>query len=168
VLSARDYEDQVRPFLVRHCLECHGGERAKGDFRIDQLTAGFADDQGRERWQTVCERLKAGAMPPKSKPRPPKDQVQVVTAWIGGIVDTAEAAERTTRGRRVLRRLNRVEYENTVRDLLGVASRLNDPFPLSDLYLSMHHCLGIESDRFGSSTGTLTGLEPSLEKGMRR
>jgi len=130
VPADRHYDDRVRPFLVRHCLECHGGEKPKGDFRIDQLAPDFANDEGRERWQTVRERVEAGAMPPKSKPRPPKDEIQALTAWIGGMVETAEAVERIAQGRVVLRRLNRVEYENTVRDLLGVTSKLRDLLPI--------------------------------------
>jgi mono/diheme cytochrome c family protein len=126
----RHYEDQVRPFFVRHCFECHGGEKPKGDFRIDQLAPDFASDEGRERWQTVRERVEAGKMPPKSKPRPNHDEVLALTAWIGGMVEAAEAAERTTQGRVVLRRLNRLEYENSVRDLLGVNSKLKDLLPL--------------------------------------
>jgi mono/diheme cytochrome c family protein len=129
-LTAREYEDQVRPFLVRHCVECHGVEKPKGDFRVDQLSADFASDQDRERWQTVRERLEAGAMPPKSKPRPRRDEVQALATWIGGMVEMAEAVELRTQGRVVLRRLNRVEYENTVRDLLGVTSKLKDLLPI--------------------------------------
>jgi hypothetical protein len=128
--AARHYEEQVRPFFVRHCLECHSGEKAKGDFRIDQLAPDFTGDDARERWRDVRERVEAGKMPPKSKTRPPVDEIRALTAWIGGMVEATEAAERTAQGRVVLRRLNRVEYENTVRDLLGVDTKLKDLLPL--------------------------------------
>src|SRR5437660_172954 len=65
-----DYKDQVRPFLARHCLECHGGQKPKGDLRLDQLAADFAGAANREKWLAVLKRVKAGEMPPKSKPRP--------------------------------------------------------------------------------------------------
>ncbi|MCI0462168.1 MAG: DUF1592 domain-containing protein [Gemmataceae bacterium] len=118
--DARRYDDQVRPFLARHCQECHGGEKPKGDFRVDRLSADLADEAVRGRWLTVLKRIHAGEMPPKSKPRPPEKEVQALTDWVRGRAEAAEAARRATQGRVVLRRLNRVEYENTVRDLLGV------------------------------------------------
>src|SRR4051794_31335936 len=64
----RTYRDQVRPFLARHCLGCHGAHKPKGDFRLDRLSADLAD---RERWLAVLKRVEAGEMPPKSRPRPP-------------------------------------------------------------------------------------------------
>ncbi len=127
--SASQYERHVRPFLARHCLGCHGPEKPKGDLRLDQLAPDFAVDANRERWQTVLKRLKAGEMPPKSKPRPPEQEVRALSNWISGRVQAAEAARRT-QGRVVLRRLNRVEYENTVRDLLGIDIDLQEMLPL--------------------------------------
>jgi mono/diheme cytochrome c family protein len=127
--DAKRYDDQVRPFLNRHCLECHGAEKPKGDLRLDRLSPDFADDASRERWLAVLKRLKAGEMPPKSKPRPPEKEVQALTDWISGRAEATEAARRAAQGRVVLRRLNRVEYENTVRDLLGVEVSLKEQLP---------------------------------------
>jgi hypothetical protein len=126
--DAKRYDDQVRPFLVRHCLECHGAEKPKGDLRLDRLSPDFADAASRERWQAVRKRLEAGEMPPKSQPRPPEKEARLLSEWIGRREDAAEAARRA-QGRVVLRRLNRVEYENTVRDLLGVDVDLIDLLP---------------------------------------
>ncbi len=127
--EAKSYDDQVRPFLVRHCLECHGTEKPKGDLRLDRLIPDFASEASRERWLTVLERVKTGAMPPQSKPRPPEQEVRTLTDWISSRVEAAEVAQRAAEGRAVLRRLNRVEYENTVRDLLGVAVDLKELLP---------------------------------------
>jgi len=68
-------------------------------------------------------------MPPKSKPRPAEQEVRALSGWISGRVQAAEAARRA-HGRVVLRRLNRVEYENTIRDLLGVNVELQELLPL--------------------------------------
>ncbi len=106
------YRDAVRPFLTRHCQECHSGEKPKGHFRLDDLAGSRAE----EKWQTVLQQLQSGEMPPKKKPRPPEQEVRATVEWI-----TAKAAaRRRAQGRVVLRRLNRVEYQNTVHDLLGV------------------------------------------------
>ncbi|MCI0681074.1 MAG: DUF1592 domain-containing protein [Gemmataceae bacterium] len=123
------YQDQIRPFVERHCLECHAGDKPKGDLRLDRLAPDFADAAHRERWQTILKRITAGEMPPKSKPRPPAPAVRAVADWITGEVKTAEAARRA-QGRTVLRRLNRIEYENTIRDLLGVDIELRDLLPI--------------------------------------
>src|SRR5262249_2714084 len=114
---------QVRAFLNQHCLECHGAEKPKGMFRIDKLSADFRDQAGRERWLAVLKRVQAGEMPPKAKPRPPASEIAAITSWISA---RAEASSRAAEGRVVLRRLNRAEYETTVRDLLGVDVNLKD------------------------------------------
>jgi mono/diheme cytochrome c family protein len=126
--DARYYDEQIRPLLTRHCLGCHGSEKPKGDFRLDILPPDFAADATRERWLTVLKRIKAGEMPPRSKPRPSEKDVKALSEWIRGRAEAAEAARRT-QGRVVLRRLNRVEYENTLRDLLGVDLDLKDRLP---------------------------------------
>jgi hypothetical protein len=121
------YAEQVRPLLVRYCVECHAGKKPKGDLPLDRLAPDFADKVSRERWLAVLKRVQAGEMPPKTKPRPPAQETQKLSEWIVTRVAEADAARRARQGRVVLRRLNRVEYENTVRDLLGV------PVPLKQL-----------------------------------
>jgi len=124
------FDDQVRPLFVKYCQECHSGEKPKGDFRYNRLMADFANAANREQWQTVLEQLKSGAMPPKGKPRPAEQDAKMLTDWIGGEIAGAVAAGRAAQGRVVLRRLNRVEYENTVRDLLEIDVGLKDLLPL--------------------------------------
>src|SRR5262249_11753290 len=126
--DSKHYDEQVRPFFARHCLACHGGEKPKRDLRLDRLAPDFADAASRERWMAVLEKLKAGAMPPKPKPRPPAREVRALSDWISGRLE-ATASARRAEGRVVLRRLNRVEYENTVRDLLGINVDLKDLLP---------------------------------------
>jgi mono/diheme cytochrome c family protein len=126
---APDFDASVRPFLVKHCQECHGPEKAKGKFRIDQLDPALSTKAAQDRWGTVREQMTTGAMPPKAKPRPPKDGVGALISWIDAKSAAVETARRATQGRVVLRRLNRVEYENTLKDLLSVDVSLLDLFP---------------------------------------
>jgi hypothetical protein len=118
------FEGTIRPILAAHCYGCHSqdAKELKGKFRADRLSADFADEANRARWSAVLERVKAGEMPPRSKPRPPEKDVRLLSDWIEGGMKTDAAR----RGRVVLRRLNRVEYENTVRDLLGVDADLKE------------------------------------------
>ena len=122
--------ERARAFLNRHCLECHGPEKPKGMFRVDKLSADFGDRADGERWQAVLKRVRAGEMPPKTKPRPPEEEVAALTDWIAAQAEAAEAARRAAEGRVVLRRLNRAEYENTVRDLLGIDVDLREMLAL--------------------------------------
>jgi mono/diheme cytochrome c family protein len=114
-----------RPFLTKHCQECHAGAKPKGNFVLDKLTADFDDAANRERWHTVLKRVRAGDMPPKAKPRPAENEVQELTRWI----EAQEGAARRAHGRTVLRRLNRVEYQNTIRDLLGIDVDFQEMLP---------------------------------------
>jgi cytochrome c553 len=127
-VSVRPDVSLVRPFLARHCLSCHGADKPKGDLRLDRLSADFADSALRDRWLALLKRVKAGEMPPKGKPRPSEKEIQALADWIHENVRVA-AASRAAEGRVVFRRLNRVEYENTIRDLLGVQVNLKDLLP---------------------------------------
>lgn len=122
-------EDPTRQLFAEHCEKCHSGAKHKGDFQIEGLTADFADRKNREQWLTILEQLKTGEMPPKEKPRPPAQEIQSVVDWINGHAGP-ELAKRAAEGRVVMRRLNRAEYANTVRDLLGVDVDLTDLLPL--------------------------------------
>jgi hypothetical protein len=121
--------DALQMFLAEHCKSCHSGTKPKGKFRVDNLTADFNDKGNRERWLAVSEQLESGAMPPKEKPRPAAKDTRAVMEWVHRRVEAAEGARNATLGRVPLRRLNRAEYENTVRDLLGVELDLKDLLP---------------------------------------
>jgi hypothetical protein len=121
--------EPVKAFLAKSCLECHGPEKAKGKFRVDQLDYTLAAKGAQERWLAVREQLTTGVMPPKAKPRPAKADVDTVAGWIDARIAGAETARRVSAGRVVLRRLNRTEYENTIRDLLGVDLSFQELLP---------------------------------------
>ena len=74
------WDAQVRPFLAKHCTECHSAEKPKGKFRIDQLDAAFSSRAAEDRWLAVREQITTGAMPPKAKPRPAKADIDAVAA----------------------------------------------------------------------------------------
>jgi Protein of unknown function (DUF1592)/Protein of unknown function (DUF1588)/Protein of unknown function (DUF1587)/Protein of unknown function (DUF1585)/Protein of unknown function (DUF1595) len=124
--NAGEFETRVRPFLKAHCFECHTGAKPKGEFHADRLTAKFTD---RARWAKVLQRVRAGEMPPKSKPRPAGKDLLTFARWIERQLKST-APGNPAKSRTVLRRLNRVEYQNTIRDLLGVTADLKEMLPL--------------------------------------
>src|SRR5204863_4626409 len=113
--AAQKPDGPSRTFLARHCQECHSGRKPKGGFSLDELAPDFDSAANRERWLAVLKRVQAGEMPPKAKPRPTARDVQALAGWVGAKTGGARLAD----GRTVVRRLNRIEYQNTVRDLLG-------------------------------------------------
>lgn len=118
-----------RAFFAQHCEKCHSGEKPKGKFDITKLGTDFSDASNLEHWQRVLEQIQSGDMPPEDKPRPPEQDAAAAMKWIRGQVDAIELARRAKEGRVVLRRLNRAEYANTMRDLLGVEVDLADLLP---------------------------------------
>jgi mono/diheme cytochrome c family protein len=130
VPDAKVYAEQIKPFLAKYCVECHQGQKPKGKFGMDKLTPNFTDRASRDHWQAIVEQLKTGEMPPKdAKRRPEPKEVRSVSDWVVQSVAAAESAQRATQGRVVLRRLNRVEYQNSIHDLLGVDIDLRGMLP---------------------------------------
>ncbi|MFO0923578.1 MAG: DUF1592 domain-containing protein [Pirellulales bacterium] len=117
-------------WITSHCQKCHSGMDAKASFLVTSLTDDFNEKQNRERWLSILEQLNEGTMPPKDESRPAKKEMDAVIAWIRQNVEQAEKSKRESEGRVVMRRLNRSEYANTIRDLLGVEVDLADLLPL--------------------------------------
>lgn len=128
--EASPEDAEVRAFLTKHCLACHGAEKPKGEFRVDTLALDFGDQGTRDRWSGVLKRIQAGEMPPKGRPRPPAKDSAALASWISARADAAGRGRRAAEGRVVLRRLNRAEYTNTVRDLLGIELDLREKLAL--------------------------------------
>lgn len=128
--DAQPADDPARKFFAQHCRSCHAGPNSNGKLDLEKLAHDFDDKENRGRWATVAEQLKAGSMPPAGKPRPPATEIEHLTDWIDGRVKVAEAAHSAAEGRVVLRRLNRAEYANTIRDLLSVDVDLQDLLPV--------------------------------------
>lgn len=123
------FRDHFRPLLDRHCVKCHQGGNPKGNLRLDTLTLSLTENATREQWFAVIKRLQADEMPPPNEPRPSEREIHALTDWLLPRLSAAETAARATQGRVVLRRLNRAEHENTIRDLLGVEIKLRDQLP---------------------------------------
>ena len=112
-------------FFDQHCVKCHAGEKAKGDFRVAELTLDFGVKKNRSLWEKVHQQITSGEMPPKTRPRPDEKASRILTDWIAK--QSADVVGKE--GRVVLRRLNRVEYENTVRDLFSVNVSVKEMLP---------------------------------------
>lgn len=113
------FKSTVEPFMKTHCLRCHGPDKDKANFRVDRdLTTRFLDPATKEKWGEVVDVLNSHEMPPEDEPQPQTDEVAQVVDWITKQMVSAELVRRD--GAIVLRRMNRTEYQNTIRDLTGV------------------------------------------------
>ncbi|MFM7749634.1 MAG: DUF1587 domain-containing protein, partial [Opitutaceae bacterium] len=113
-------DERHRAFLANHCQGCHGPEKQKGKFRVDDLALAIADLPTAERWQKILGALNAGEMPPEEE-KPPAPEAKA--NFLDDLSNALVAARRRLadqNGVIALRRLNRREYANTLRDLLGV------------------------------------------------
>ena len=120
-------------FFAAYCLDCHGPGMQEGRFRADTLSGKFSGPQDTARWRQVIMQLEAGEMPPPEvSPRPTAGDVQKFL--LAAKQQLAKAArEQRAAGRVRIKRLNRLEYENTVRDLLAIDTPLQDLLPEDDL-----------------------------------
>ncbi len=131
-LNTSSFEKSVQPFLTENCYACHNTKRQSGELNLEIYKNAAALAQHREQWETVLLKLKTGEMPPKGFPRPDEAEVKTVIAWIEAEFERADRLAKPDPGRVTARRLNRAEYNNTVRDLLGVDFNPADDFPQDD------------------------------------
>jgi mono/diheme cytochrome c family protein len=113
-----DFNAAVAPVLKTYCVTCHGGAKPKSDFAIDALAPKFASNS--QEWKAILDRLTEGSMPPKGKPRPTAAEQAAIANWVTAGLTSYQAQKTAVEGRSRIRRLNRIEYVNTLRDLLGV------------------------------------------------
>ncbi len=125
-------EKTIRPFLVENCLYCHNAKKASGGLNLEQFQTAASLTAERETWERILQRLQAGEMPPKGAPHPDDATVQAFIRLVEGEFERADKLVKPDPGRVTARRLNRAEYNNTVRDLLGVNFGPADDFPQDD------------------------------------
>ncbi|MEZ0275567.1 MAG: DUF1592 domain-containing protein, partial [Roseimicrobium sp.] len=119
----------VTGFVDQHCAECHDAEMKKGGLDLTALKWDPAKRENFDEWVKVFDRVTTGEMPPAKKPRPEGAALTPFLASLKGELHNANAGQQKVTGRTLLRRLNRVEYERTVQDLLGIQTSLKDILP---------------------------------------
>jgi len=118
--------------LEQHCFDCHGRGASEGNLQLDTLLEQSASEQTRQTWWKVLANLRAGTMPPPdSGTQPTKQQLQSLGEWIKFDALGIDKIHPDP-GRVTLRRLNRREYANTIRDLLGIEFNAEIAFPPDD------------------------------------
>lgn len=128
------FDRSMGPLIETHCLSCHSGAGPKGGLDLAELGGDVADRPGLARLLRVRDRLIAGDMPPPDRPRVDAAQLDGAIRWADRTLATRAVRLPPAPGRTTVRRLSRVEYERTVRDLFGVdVGDLTAAFPSDDL-----------------------------------
>jgi hypothetical protein len=123
----------VTEYLKKYCVACHGAEMPKAGLGLHRFADELAVLKERKAWDNVQVMIDAGDMPPKDKPQPTADETTIFLAAIKGIFERSAKNGKVDPGRVTARRLNRNEYNNTSRDLIGIDLRPAEDFPADDV-----------------------------------
>jgi Protein of unknown function (DUF1592)/Protein of unknown function (DUF1588)/Protein of unknown function (DUF1585)/Protein of unknown function (DUF1587)/Protein of unknown function (DUF1595)/Planctomycete cytochrome C len=125
------FDTDIKPLLTTLCYDCHGEKKKKGDVDLQKFADKRAVQRGAVQWQDALRALTDHEMPPENAKRQPTEvERERLTAWITYTLDTLDPADfPRDPGQVVLHRLTREEYNNTIRDLLGVDSHPANSFP---------------------------------------
>ncbi len=127
------FEGHVVPFLSRFCTKCHGEEEQEGDIALDEFPDFKATLEDRELWELVATQLKKKKMPPENSSQPSGKEVQAIVGWVDAAVLGKKAGDSLDPGRVTIRRLNNTEYNNTIRDLVGLDLKPAKDFPADEI-----------------------------------
>ncbi len=169
------FRRDVQPVLKELCYHCHGLEKQEADLRLDTLNPDLVASPDAETWHDVLNKLNLGEMPPEKASPLTDGQRQKVVDWLTRELRRAAEIRRATGGQVVLRRLTRYEFNNTLRDLLGVdldyAADLPPESTSSDGFKNNGAALGIsplqielylKAARMGLAKAIVTGDKPRV------
>lgn len=129
--STSYFRQSILPILESRCYDCHGNGLAKGELSLEELVADPTTPGYEGKWWQVMRMVRAGIMPPAAEAQPTAEEKDKLAHWVkyGPLRnDSIDPAP----GRVAARRLNRVEYRNTIRDLMGVDFDTTAEFPPDD------------------------------------
>ena len=130
--AAPDFAKEVKPLMQNYCFKCHGNGKKKGGLALDEFIASPAGAKDDKTWEHVLENLRTGEMPPDDEAKQPTlEEREKIMKWIDLAVFAVDP-DNPDPGRVTIRRLNRVEYNNTIHDLIGVDFQPADDFPADD------------------------------------
>ena len=158
----------LQPLLNQYCADCHNAEKHKGDLNMGPLLDAGNFGEHREEWEKIAEALESRDMPPERKPQPNEAQRELLVNFIDGQLSTVNCKIERNPGKVTIRRLNRQEYRNTIRDLLHVDYD-PDEFPNDEVGYGFDNIADVLSlppllmEKFLSAAETIAGRAIVLE-----
>jgi mono/diheme cytochrome c family protein len=174
VPAGTTFARDVAPFLAAHCVRCHGGEEPEAKLALDRFKDSANVQQDFAVWEKVVKMLNERQMPPADEPQPAEQDVRAVVGALQAELAGFDCTGVRRPGRVTLRRLNRAEYNNTVRDLLAIDFRPADDFPSDDVghgfdnigdVLSMSPIL---FEKYLAAAEAVMGQASATEEGRKR
>lgn len=127
------FAQKLRPYLEKNCVRCHGGEKPESDLALDTMPDLATAHKSRSEWVKVFDMLSVRGMPPADEEQPSAEETSAMASWIGEHLTKLECGGPRDPGRVTIRRLNRTEYNRTVRDLVGLDYEPAESFPSDDI-----------------------------------
>ena len=131
--NLQEFDQKIKPLLKEFCVKCHGPDKQKGDFRIDNLDPDMVNGSNGDFWHEAINQINDGEMPPEDEKQFSAKQLEQVTGWLENELHRATAHRNSTGGRQMMRRMNRYEYHYTLKDLLGISLDYSENTP-GDLF----------------------------------
>lgn len=125
-----EYATKIAPLIKKYCGACHGASNPAAKLNLIATTSEAQVVKAAAKWEKVVSRLGSSTMPPMGAPQPTKAQRELMTTWLETKLSDCKLADP---GRVTIRRLNRAEYDNTIRDLVGVDFKPAEDFPSDDV-----------------------------------
>jgi hypothetical protein len=129
--GAARFKSEVQPILKQYCYDCHADGANKGGVSFDEFKSDETLLGDHDLWFRALKNVRAGIMPPPKKPQPGVEDKRALEGWIKSAVFQVDP-NNLDPGRVTVRRLNRVEYRNTIRDLMGIDFDTQTEFPPDD------------------------------------
>ncbi len=127
------YEKDILPLFEKYCLKCHSTEKKRGGIILDKQKDDAAIKKALVLWEKAGDALRNNEMPPEGQKKPTPAEMETINAWLEATVFKLDCSGPKDPGRVTIRRLNRAEYNNTVRDLTGVDFKPARDFPADDV-----------------------------------
>jgi cytochrome c551/c552 len=134
VPDAAAFDRDVKPVITKTCVACHNPTLTSGGVNLTEFSSAATISSNRAAWEKILQKVRSAEMPPKGVPRPPQAQMDAFVAYLQSEFEKADRNVKPDPGRVTVRRLNRTEYSNSIRDILAVDFRAADEeFPTDDL-----------------------------------
>ena len=128
------YPEQIVPFVKKYCIDCHAGKDAESELDLTKYKSVQDLAKDRRAWRLVSQKIRSREMPPDDYDKRPADhEAESISNWIDTTMKAAICRGTIDPGRVTIHRLNRAEYNNTIRDLVGVDFQPADDFPSDDV-----------------------------------
>ena len=128
-----DYDKLGKPFVEKYCAKCHSEADPQAELNLTRFKDSDSLIRDRKIWKNVIKQIQSGSMPPSDEPKPSTTDSEKFIEHVQAIFDHADKNAKPDPGRITMRRLNRFEYKNTIRDLIGIDFDPTADFPSDDI-----------------------------------